>query len=259
MIAAGMLVSLWLWAAQNATDGDLSDCSDRAIAEAAEFKRKPSLFVEALIRAKLLDEDRKLHDWDEYATLLIDCEDQQREKTRQRVARHRARKKATKETPGNSDCNAGGNVTDTPGNAPTIPYNTIPDHTIPSFSGGAGGERAREAGAAELESIGLRPGEYPGVHPDRVRWVRAVAVRLFDKYRSCATPEPWDCRMVFQLTPAPEAAEVLDYAFEQAAIAGKAGDWRYIEGIMSRLSARGIHSVEEARAFDAERPGAEEL
>ena len=58
VIAAGMLVSLWLWAAQNATDGDLSECSDRAIAEAAEFKRKPSLFVEGLIYAKLLDEDR---------------------------------------------------------------------------------------------------------------------------------------------------------------------------------------------------------
>lgn len=131
VIAAGMLVSLWLWAAQNATDGDLSECSDRAIAEAAEFKRKPSLFVEALMQAKLLDEDRKLHDWDEYATLLIDCEDRQREKTRQRVAKHRARKKAINETPSNGECNAGGNVTDTPCNAPTIPNHTLPDITLP--------------------------------------------------------------------------------------------------------------------------------
>ena len=91
VIAAGMLVSLWLWAAQNATDGDLSECSDRAIAEAAEFKRKPAIFVEALIYAKLLDKDRNPHDWDEYATLLIDCAEQRREKDRQRVAKHRAR------------------------------------------------------------------------------------------------------------------------------------------------------------------------
>lgn len=122
VIAAGMLVSLWLWAAQNATDGDLSECSDRAIAEAAEYKKKPSLFVEALIYAKLLDEDRKLHDWDEYATLLIDCEDQQKEKTRKRVERHRAKKKALQ----NMECN----VTVTPCNAPTIPNLTIPNNTF---------------------------------------------------------------------------------------------------------------------------------
>lgn len=131
VVAAGMLVSLWLWAAQNATDGDLSECSDRAIAEAAEFKRKPSLFIEALISAKLLDEDRKLHNWDEYATLLMECDDQQREKTRRRVAKHRARKKAMKETPGNDYGNGGCNVTETPGNAPTIQYHTIPNHTVP--------------------------------------------------------------------------------------------------------------------------------
>ena len=122
VIAAGMLVSLWLWAAQNATDGDLSECSDRAIAEAAEFKRKPSLFVEALIYAKLLDEDRKLHDWDEYATLLIDYEEQQREKTRKRVEKHRAKKKALQ----SAECN----VTETPCNAPTKPNLTKPNITV---------------------------------------------------------------------------------------------------------------------------------
>jgi len=122
VIAAGMLVSLWLWAAQNATDGDLSECSDRAIAEAAEFKRKPSLFVEALVHAKLMDEDRKLHDWDEYATLLIDYEEQQREKTRKRVEKHRAKKKALQST----ECN----VTETPCNAPTIPNLTKPNLTV---------------------------------------------------------------------------------------------------------------------------------
>lgn len=261
VVAAGMLVSLWLWAAQNATDGDLSECSDRAIAEAAEFKRKPSLFVEALISAKLLDEDRKLHDWDEYATLLIECDDQQREKTRQRVARHRANKKALKEAKSNAECNGGCNVTDTPGNAPTIPYNTIPNQTIQNLSGGAGDNRAgvREASDSELWSIGIAPGEYPPIHQDRVRWVRATTQRLFDKYRTGVDPRSWDFRKVFDLAYAPEMADVLDYAFEKAAIAGKVDDWRYIEGIMIRLHARGIATVAEARAYDTERPDLEEL
>ena len=258
MIAAGMLVSLWLWAAQNATDGDLSKCSDRAIAEAAEFKRKPSLFVDALIHAKFLDEDRKLHDWDEYATLLIECDVQQREKTRQRVAKHRAKKKAMKETPSNGECNTDGNVTDMQCNALTIPYNTIPYHTIQNSSG-AGGEsaRARAATDEELLSIGIQPGEYLGLTEAYVQEVQQVTYDLFRKYHPQLCPQPWDYRQVSRYCGPANRAHLLDYAFEQAAVAGKLGDWRYIDGIMARLEARNIRTAGEARAFDAERPDLE--
>ena len=255
VIAAGMLVSLWLWAAQNATDGDLSECTDRAIAEAAEFKRKPSLFVEALICAKLLDKDRKLHDWDEYATLLIECDDQQREKTRQRVAKHRARKKAIKETPGNSECNGDGNVTDMPGNAPTIPYNTTPYHTKPNISGGAGDSaRAREATESELLRIGIKPGEFHGLTADFVEEVRRTADAVFSKYIPDRFLAPWDYRQVSRYCGSSGRAVLLDYAFEQSGIAGKLGDWRYIDGIMDRLFMRGITTEAQARMWDNDRP-----
>lgn len=255
VIASGMLVSLWLWAAQNATDGDLSECTDRAIADAAEFKRKPSLFVEALIYAKLLDEDRKLHNWDEYATLLIDCEDRQREKTRQRVANHRARKKAMKEAPGNGECNGDGNVTDTPGNAPTIPYHTIPNHTLPNFNTGAAGEstRARAATDSELASIGIKPGEYYGLTADFVETVRQTTVALFNKYK-IGTPQLWDYRQVSRYCGSSGRAALLDYAFEQSGVAGKFGDWRYVDGIMDRLFMRGIETEAQARQWDSDRP-----
>ena len=148
-VAAGMLVSLWLWAAQSATDGDLSGCSDRAIAEAAEYKKKPSAFVSALIKTKWLDEDRKLHKWEEYASLLQDMNDRQKANTAERVRRLRERRKQEKavtETPESSAdvtpsqalpdeernaCNGYSNVTITQCNAPTLPNLTLPNNTLP--------------------------------------------------------------------------------------------------------------------------------
>ena len=119
----------------------------------------------------------------------------------------------------------------------------------------AGGEsaRARAATNIELMCIGLTPGEYCGVTSERVEWVLSATEALFDKYRHCK-PEPWDCRKVFQYCAAPENLRLLEYAFETAAVAGKAGDWRYIDGIMNRLSVRDIHTPEQAREWDEERP-----
>ena len=138
-VAAGMLISLWLWAAQNATDGDLSHCSDRAIAEAAEFRKKPAVLVAALIKTRWMDEDRKLHDWEEYASLLHDIEARNKENTRNRVKRYRDRKKLSAEggehETGNvtvGECNGNGNVTCNECNAPTLPNLTLPNITLPN-------------------------------------------------------------------------------------------------------------------------------
>ena len=123
VVAAGLLVSLWTWAIQNAYSGDLSACSDRTIADAARFRRKPDVFVRALISAGWLDEDRRLHDWEEYTLLLIKRMDRQKEQNRERVRRYRSKDV----TPhGNAARNGDCNVTETPRNAPTIPNHTIP-------------------------------------------------------------------------------------------------------------------------------------
>ncbi len=122
IVAVGILVSLWTWAIQNASDGDLSACSDRAIAEACRWKKKPEALINALKEAHWIDEDGKLHDWEEYASLLLEQEANRKEKTRERVQRYRDKKKAA--------CNTDCNVTDTPCNAPTIHNNT--KHNITS-------------------------------------------------------------------------------------------------------------------------------
>lgn len=92
VLAVGLLVSLWTWAVQNAYDGDLSRCSPRLIAEACRWKKKPETLVNGLVAAGWLDEDGKLHDWEEYAVLLMDAEDSKRERTKERVRKYREKK-----------------------------------------------------------------------------------------------------------------------------------------------------------------------
>lgn len=137
-VAAAMMLSLWCWAAVNATDGDLGKCSDRAIAEAAGYKKNPTSLVTALIKTGWLDGDRKIHDWDEYATLLMDIAETQRKKTNARVQKHREKKKRS--------CN----VTEAPCNATTIPDHTIHNHNVTQ----SGNKPTVPAAAAEAPAEG---------------------------------------------------------------------------------------------------------
>ena len=92
MVAVGILIGLWTWAIQNAYDGDLSECSARTIANACQWKKKPETLVAALKKTGWLDDDMRLHDWEEYAVLLIEQEENRKERTRERVRKHREKK-----------------------------------------------------------------------------------------------------------------------------------------------------------------------
>lgn len=125
------------------------------------------------------------------------------------------------------------------------------------------GESAREeASDSDLFRIGLRAGEYPGIDVGVVSAVEQKAEYLTTRYanRTCS---PVDCRNVFmrsfwwdngKYAFDKDAFGLLEYAFEQAEISGFSGQWRYINGILDRLSARDIHTRAEAEAFDEERP-----
>lgn len=149
-IAAGLIISLWLWASQNASDGDLSRCTPRAIAEAAEYRKKPEAFVDALIKVRFLDPDKKLHDWEDHAAMLIDSIERSNKNNASRQQRYRDRRNSkhndsdsvttasdsnvtrnvtsnvTSNAPSN-ESNAPSNVTSNESNAPTIPYRTKPN------------------------------------------------------------------------------------------------------------------------------------
>ena len=95
MTAVGHLVALWSWAAQYATDGDLSDYREEpdVIADGAQWDGDPAQFVNALINARIgaghgfledhVDGSLLLHDWQEYFGKLLERRRQDAERKRQ--------------------------------------------------------------------------------------------------------------------------------------------------------------------------------
>lgn len=65
--AVGHLKYLWWWALDYAPNGDLSGFSAQEISTAAEWPGDPTKFFETLKNIKWLDNDNKLHDWQEYS------------------------------------------------------------------------------------------------------------------------------------------------------------------------------------------------
>ncbi len=99
--AVGLVVCFWLWAVHNREDGILEDIDTDTIARVTDFKGKPEKLVSALCSCGLLDRldsGYVIHDWEERVGLLIDKRNQQREQTRDRVQKYRARKKQESET-----------------------------------------------------------------------------------------------------------------------------------------------------------------
>ncbi len=161
--AVGIVVSLWLWAAKNAPDGDLSGFPDRAIAAAVGYSAgfAPKICA-VLVECGWLDSKSSggylIHDWEDYAALLMEVSKKQKQQGKARVARYRKKfftenDAAETESPliatkiDNSSskcnakisvtqvkCNAENAVTDDQCNAPTRPDQTEPNHNSLSES-----------------------------------------------------------------------------------------------------------------------------
>lgn len=115
----GLMVTLWLWALDNAPEGDLAGIPDRLIARAASWNGDSGQFCSALQAAGFVDREGQhvsIHNWERYAGKLID----QRRANAERVRQFRAR-------------NAHVTVTKRACNA--LPDHTGPDRTIPDRTG----------------------------------------------------------------------------------------------------------------------------
>lgn len=257
-----MMVSLWTWVIQNAYNGDLSGCSARTIAEACKWKKKPETLVNALQAAGFLDEDMKLHDWEEYACAMIDAEDNRKEKHRERMKRYREKKRKKSDVYSDATCDVYGDVTVNESDAPT-PHNITKQY----ISGGDGDtpQRAREAVDNYCRERATDPSECLGYTEELMDDVRDLTDTVFRLYAE-RKPTKADADKVYLAVCVTEnvAGEwvagidadrqaLLIYAFEAAASASKPGNWNYVNGVLDKLRQRGITTLSEAEQYDAER------
>ena len=124
--AGAHLISLWLWALDNAPDGNLTHISNRAIATGADYSGDRDRFCTALVEAGWVDQDgdrRDLHDWLDYAGRLLEMRLANRDKVR-RFRQNKANVTVTTPLPlrySNHDVTAN----------PTVPNRTIPPTPLP--------------------------------------------------------------------------------------------------------------------------------
>lgn len=254
--ALGRLCLLWLWALGNRPDGDLSDLDARRAAEIFSVTpRRAAPFLEALERCGFLDragESLRIHDWEDYAGRYSEI--RRRNAERKRRSRERQRDRS---------------VTVTGLQDRTGQDRTGQDQTGQNLSFLSGGDGARAEAAAMEEYLlgrGLKPEGWLGATDELLDRSRALARSLFTQFAS-REPTRADCAKILPLVTVPEPGDpsalrwdgdredLLRYAFEQAALSGRAGVWGYIEAVLQRLHQRGIRDLKAAEDYDLGRAG----
>ena len=158
-----------------------------------------------------------------------------------------------------------------PGNKGRINKSIIQESQEENISFSGGGAHAREAAeSAVAEYLGYRnldASTYFGVSEQELATVAAYTDAIFARFAR-RPPTDADRASVFQaihlsehdeqagtwtVTFPQDRIDLLMYAFEQAAFAGKQGDWKYINGVLGRLAQRGITSLHQAEMYDLDR------
>ena len=122
VVMVGTLVSLWLWALDNAQDGSLDGISNRTIARVCDWpEKKASDLISALVECGWLDKDGeilRIHDWTDYAGRLM--ERREKDKVRKKKTREKQWKSvgSPQEVHGKSSATV------------PIPYPTVPNPII---------------------------------------------------------------------------------------------------------------------------------
>ena len=137
-----------------------------------------------------------------------------------------------------------------------------------SSSGGDGARAAAENAVSEyLQSRELDACAYFGVTDETMQTVSAFTDVIFSRFASRQATDT-DRMNVFhalrhseqdkqsgewRISFPRDRLDLLMYAFEQAAFAGKPADWKYINAVLNRLTQRGIKTLEQAEDYDIRR------
>ena len=152
--ALGHICCLWLWAIEQAQDGDLSSFPAKAICEAAGWQKRPAVLLAALVASGYVDENMQIHEWDEYVGRLMD----KRETDRKRQAEKRAKERGQSgERPMDSPRDVAGHRL--PSTAPSTVNLTAKDEIPPNppqAGGNARAMRARAGSKRKRDVIALR-------------------------------------------------------------------------------------------------------
>lgn len=136
------------------------------------------------------------------------------------------------------------------------------------LSGGDDARAEAEAIVTEyLEERGTCIPSYFGVTEESMSIAELFTIALFKQWTS-RTPTKNDITQVFlsirsqaqdpatgkwEVSFSQDSKDLLMYAFEQAANAGKPGDWNYIQGVLRNLYQRNIKTLEQVEDYDFER------
>lgn len=225
--AVGIVVCLWTWAVIHAPDGDLERFPDAAIARACHWHKSAAGLAKALQESGFLD-GRRIHDWDEYASALMDAVEVHKEKTRKRVEAYRERKRtaeALQDEESNVTSNADVTLPVTPGNvtsnADVTPCNALRTRTRTRYIED-GDERAREEPLHSYEHSEIGT--------------------LVSTCLKAMTPRAWEELKVY-MGEMPE--DLIAWAVQTSCEHG-GNNWSYVSAVLRGLQSAGIKTVEDA-------------
>lgn len=253
--AVGHLAMLWLWAVDNTPDGDLSALDPEDIAEACEWPKDAEQFVQALTEAGFVDPDAKLHDWSDYAGMLLDRRENQREQNRKRQQRYRNKRKAdSNATESNASTQDSNPVThdnnvsvtryESVSNAPVtaLPNLTIPNHTKPNLNQG----RYEDTCKALPGTDSVTP---PSCPPQK----RSEAVAYYCQHIN-PTPSGYSLQALERFEGI-LGVEVTIHAIQIAQDERKQS-WNYIKAILERYEREGVRSLADIQASEQQHQAA---
>ena len=222
-MAVGLLVCLWLWAIDNAENGDLTKYPDQAIARAAEWDKKPQTLIKSLIECGWIDckEDGKkvLHDWMDYAGRLAN----KRQQSRDRAEKSRNNKRTVRAPCAQQERDA------TAPCAPTVPYRTVPTKLSVN----------RQHAVSTVEGdVTPPPPLFPGLIDVLKRWETE-----FSGFPSPALQDKLKASL-----SAGMGTDVICAAIDETALAGAQSPARYVIGVLQSWYAAGVRDWKSLEA-----------